>query len=578
MEWKQLLSVQRQSEKMQKSRGVKTDSDSEYKKDILTEFDDDFLSIISSQAFRRLQDKTQVFLLDKSDFVRTRLTHSLEVSTIARQLTEMIIQKMRNFDVTKIMIDKVIEEIPGFEHAIGTVAACAGLLHDTGNPPYGHYGENVIRKWFEKQFQNPNFKYRDKPIGEMLTEQMKADFTRFEGNAQGLRIMAKSRHKAESHDINLTYAVMNTLVKYPNPSDFTYVKEDVKKHKNGYYHAEEDLMREMCTATGTLIDAEKNEYVRHPLVYVMEAADDIAYATADLEDAVMKHCFTVDEFIQFYVKSADEIDKRNMNELIQGLDDDKLKEKVREYNAIRDKMKAESRKGKEYKDKEKLAAWVEERNSLFTTTEERKLLKKLEKTVEAYNTISGNISRLRTTLSKQETRSPESDFVVFENWLTSIRSSLMNSAAFAFSYNYDAIMAGTYKDDLFVGTFVEDTIHILKAAMAEYVYDCDDLVEMELAAKKVVETLLENFVEAVLYYEEDESRISVIDDRFIRKIPSNFKEDYKGAKAKLEESGKPSEEIETEKLYLRLLMVTDYISGMTDSYASNLYKTINGIL
>ena len=566
MEWKQLLSVQRQSEKKQK--------------DLLAEFDDDYLSIISSQAFRRLQDKTQVFLLDKSDFVRTRLTHSLEVSTIARQLTVMIIQKMRDFEKTRPKIEKVIEEIPGFEHAIGTVAACAGLLHDTGNPPYGHYGESVIRKWFEKQFANSDFKYGGKPICEILTEQMKADFTRFEGNAQGLRIMAKSRHKSESHDVNLTYAVMNTLVKYPNPSNFTYVKEDVKKHKNGYYHAEEDLMREMCTATGTLVDAERNEYVRHPLVYVMEAADDIAYATADLEDAVMKHCFTVDEFIQFYVNSADKIDRQNMEAIIQGLDDDKLKDKVRAYNSIREHMKAESRKGEKYKDQDKLEGWVKEREALFSSDsdEELKLFEILEKTVADYNKIMGNISRLRVALRKQTERSPESDFVIFENWLTSIRSSLMNSAAFAFSFNYDAIMAGTYKDDLFVGTYVEDTIEILKATMAAYVYDCDDLVEMELAAKKVVETLLEDFVQAVLYYEEDEEKISVIDDRFIRKIPSNFKEDYKGAKAKLEESGKTSEEIEAEKLYLRLLMVTDYISGMTDSYASNLYKTINGIL
>ena len=566
MEWKQLLSVQRQSEKKQK--------------DLLAEFDDDYLSIISSQAFRRLQDKTQVFLLDKSDFVRTRLTHSLEVSTIARQLTVMIIQKMRDFEKTRPKIEKVIEEIPGFEHAIGTVAACAGLLHDTGNPPYGHYGESVIRKWFEKQFANSDFKYGGKPICEILTEQMKADFTRFEGNAQGLRIMAKSRHKSESHDVNLTYAVMNTLVKYPNPSNFTYVKEDVKKHKNGYYHAEEDLMREMCTATGTLVDAERNEYVRHPLVYVMEAADDIAYATADLEDAVMKHCFTVDEFIQFYINSADKIDRQNMEAIIQGLDDDNLKEKVRAYNSIREHMKAESRKGEKYKDQGKLEGWVKEREALFSSDsdEELKLFEILEKTVADYNKIMGNISRLRVALRKQTERSPESDFVIFENWLTSIRNSLMNSAAFAFSFNYDAIMAGTDKDDLFVGTYVEDTIQILKATMVAYVYDCDDLVEMELAAKKVVETLLEDFVQAVLYYEEDEEKISVIDDRFIRKIPSNFKEDYKGAKAKLEESGKTSEEIEAEKLYLRLLMVTDYISGMTDSYASNLYKTINGIL
>ncbi len=268
MEWKQLLSAERQTERTIEKRI----SD---KFEGISEFDNDYLSIVSSQAFRRLQDKTQVFLLDKSDFVRTRLTHSLEVSTVARQLATMISQNLEKYHLEE--MKKVFEENPVFTHNIGTIVACAGLLHDTGNPPYGHYGENVIRNWFAKQFENKEFKFRGKPIGEILTEQMKADFKYFEGNAQGLRIMSKSRHKEKSHDINLTYAVMNTLVKYPNPSnDFDHRNPDVKRHKNGYYHSEEDIMRKMCESTGTIVDG---RYVRHPLVYIMEAADDIYYCS-----------------------------------------------------------------------------------------------------------------------------------------------------------------------------------------------------------------------------------------------------------------------------------------------------------
>ncbi len=565
MEWKKLLSSERQTEDAIEKRI----SD---KFDVISEFDNDYLSIVSSQAFRRLQDKTQVFLLDKSDFVRTRLTHSLEVSTVARQLATMIVQNLEKFHAEE--MKQVLEEDPAFAHNIGTIVACAGLLHDTGNPPYGHYGENVIRNWFAKQFDNKNFVFRGKPVGEILTDQMKADFRFFEGNAQGLRIMSKSRHKEKSHDINLTYAVMNTLVKYPNPSDdFDREDKDVKKHKNGYYYAEKDIMRRMCESTGTIVDG---QYVRHPLVYIMEAADDIAYSTADLEDAVMKRCFTIDEFIKFYSETADQILNEKYTVFSEKYDG-AVREKIQKYKEIRNRMAVEARKGPK-KDQERIEAWNAEREGLFETGEEKEILKELKTGIEEWKRPVGQIASLKKQIYTQGfDRTPESDFVLFENWLTDTRQWLMNGAAYAFSKNYEAIMAGDYPDDLFVGTYVEDTISILKKTMVRYVYDSEELVEMELAAKQVVESLLSNFIEAVLYYLEpdQEDHMTVIDDRFIRKIPANFREDYKGAVDNLKEAGSDTE---AEKLYLRLLMVTDYISGMTDSYASNLYKVINGIM
>lgn len=565
MEWKQLLSAERQTERTIEKRI----SD---KYEGISEFDNDYLSIVSSQAFRRLQDKTQVFLLDKSDFVRTRLTHSLEVSTVARQLAAMISQNLQKYHAEE--MKHVLEDNPIFTHNIGTIVACAGLLHDTGNPPYGHYGENVIRNWFAKQFDNKDFTFRGKPIGELLTEQMKADFKFFEGNAQGLRIMSKSRHKEKSHDVNLTYAVMNTLVKYPNPSDnFDHENRDVKMHKNGYYHAEEDIMRKMCESTGTLVDG---KYVRHPLVYIMEAADDIAYSTADLEDAVVKRCFTIDEFIKFYSETADKIFDKKYAAFAENYTSPVL-EKIQKYKEIRDKMTFEGRKGKR-KDQARIDEWGEERDALFETEDEKKLLAELKAKVDEWKRPVGQIASLKKNIYSQGfNRTPESDFVLFENWLTDTRQWLMNGAAFAFSKNYKSIMEGSYPDDLFVGTYVEDTIRILKKTMAEYVYDSEELVEMELAAKQVVESLLTNFIEAVLYYQEpdQDEHMTVIDDRFIRKIPANFREDYKGAIEKLAGTDRDND---AEKLYLRLLMVTDYISGMTDSYASNLYKVINGIM
>ena len=558
MEWKNLLSQQRPGNKDEKPKYLEHAT--------VDAFDDDFLSIISSQAFRRLQDKTQVFPLDKSDFVRTRLTHSMEVSTIARQLATMITQDPSDY------LKADFKNNPTYARQIPTIVACAGLLHDTGNPPFGHYGEEVMRDWFRMKFQDPAFTFRGRPVGELLNEQMKADLENFEGNAQGLRIISKSRLKDISHDVNLTYAVMNTLIKYPNPStDFDHDDPDVKRHKLGYYYAERHIMEDICTATGTL---ENGTYLRHPLVFIMEAADDIAYATADLADSVKKECFTLDEFIAFFESRIDKTIHRQIQPLLDSCPEE-IQAKINQYLDYRKKMSAEARKGPALKDTARIDQWNAERTALFVTDEEKLVLDKLEQAIDQSKRPQKQLRSLKWKLYQSE-RSPESDFVIFENWLEEVRLWLMRCAAFAFTHNYDAIMAGTYIDDLFIGTYAEDTLAILKATMAKYVYDCHDVVALELSARRIVESLLEDFIRAVMYYEEPDAKgnLGTIDSRFICMIPDNFKQDYLGAKAKLVESG---EENEAELLYLRFLMVTDFISGMTDSFAKNLYQISNGL-
>lgn len=523
MKWEQLLCAERQQKTEPKPK--------QFERFDLDAFDDDYLSTISSQAFRRLQDKTQVFPLDKSDFVRTRLTHSMEVSAIARDLARMIMQS------TSPYLPEELKNDPTIGRHASAIVACAGLLHDTGNPPFGHYGEEVIRDWFRGKFQDSAFTFRGKPVGELLRAadpRMTADLENFEGNAQGLRIISKAGLREGSHDMNLTFAVMNTLIKYPNPStDFDKRSPDTKRHKVGYYYAEREVMERICTATGTKTDA---GYARHPLVYIMEAADDIAYATADLADAVKKGRFTVREFIDFY--------ERELAGVSGSLSEEELPGGIR---IARDQLRA---------------------------------LKKAVYADAAQRGFAGE-SAFRRTLAHSDT--PETEFAVFENWLERVRMWLMYGAEFTFIKNYESIMEGSYTGDLTMGNNGTDTLHILKKATVSFVFDAQELITLELSARRIVESLLSDFVRAALYADEpDEGRyMTTIDDRFLHMIPDNLKLDYLGAKkrvdARVAEGLQTEESAEAEKLYLRFLMVTDFISGMTDSYAKNLYRITNGL-
>lgn len=485
MNWNELLSLETQVEREKEPET--------FEKYPISDLEKDYKSIISSAAFRRLQDKTQVFPLDKSDFVRTRLTHSIEVSTIARQLGIMITRNttpyLQEFFKNN---SEVTDEIP-------VVLSCAGLLHDIGNPPFGHFGEVVIGEWFKKEFRNDNFQYKGKPVAEVLQKQMKLDLENFEGNAQALRILSKVMNRQEGYEINLTYGVVNTLIKYPTSSlEYSSDDEDIKRHKLGYFYSERNTIDLISSVTGT---ANKNEYVRHPLVYLMEAADDIAYSTADLEDAVKKGLLTTEQIIEYFDREIKEITNPFHKKYSQELIDD-LKNRI-----------------------------------------------------------------------DNSARNIENDLIAFQKWMERVRMWLMYAASYRFSKSYDDIMEGVFKCDLFYDTNHQESIRILKGAMSEFVYDNNSILKLELSAKKIINSLLDDFVYAALYWEtekdldEVEFKLSKADKKLINIISSNYKEDYLCAKT----------EDEAENLYLRFLMVTDYISGMTDSYAKNLYQELNGI-
>ena len=206
MEWKKLL-TQARLEEEEKPSEVFNDY-------YISPFERDYEKIVSSATFRRLQDKTQVFPLAKSDFVRTRLTHSIEVSTIAKQLGIMCFQNTSSYrylplDDTELEQEELrIQRIGDIE----AILSCAGLLHDLGNPPFGHVGEEIIREWFKKNLKSIYLcdENDEKSVAELLNEKQIADLENFEGNAQAFRILAKARHQSE---INLPFSISSALIK-----------------------------------------------------------------------------------------------------------------------------------------------------------------------------------------------------------------------------------------------------------------------------------------------------------------------------------------------------------------------------
>jgi dGTPase len=243
-------------------------------------FENDYGRLISSAPIRRLQDKTQVFPLEESDYIRTRLTHSLEVSYLASSIG----QSIENLLLKKEELD------PELKGNLSSLLRVAGLVHDLGNPPFGHFGEEAIKKFFKRYFKD-NKKTT-------LSNLEKADFENFDGNVQTLRILSKLYYFGDEFGYNLNYSSLATIIKYPSNSidgnkkllaqnDYNNLDtEDVKTHtyeiskkKFGFFQSEKEMYSEIDNHL-------KLEHRRHPVVYLLEAADDIAYSAADIEDGI----------------------------------------------------------------------------------------------------------------------------------------------------------------------------------------------------------------------------------------------------------------------------------------------------
>ncbi|MFZ2322236.1 MAG: deoxyguanosinetriphosphate triphosphohydrolase [Ignavibacteriaceae bacterium] len=264
MDWKLLLTDERLG--IEKSQFSKKDGRSQFQKD--------FDRIVFSPAFRRLQDKTQVFPLPESDFVHTRLTHSLEVSVVGRSIGNLVGERILSLH------PKLKKDFTQFH--FGDIVASACLAHDIGNPPFGHSGEDAISEYF-KNGNGKKFKE------EIADEKKWNDLIRFEGNAQGFRIITKLQNQDVKGGLQLTYATLSSLNKYPKESQTDSEEKNPGQKiykKFGFFQSEKEMFKHVAEKTG-LSKPDKDEkylWCRHPLSYLVEAADDICYSIMDLED------------------------------------------------------------------------------------------------------------------------------------------------------------------------------------------------------------------------------------------------------------------------------------------------------
>lgn len=486
LEWEKLLSTKRERETTHKTEGDYV---------VRNEFEADYDRIVGSSSIRRLQDKAQVFPLQQNDVARSRLTHSIEVSALARSLGKSVGRALEErHDFTPEQTDQ-----------FAAILQVAGLIHDLGNPPFGHYGETVIRNWFTKAF-------RETPLLEtphlVLSEQAQNDFRYFDGNVQNLRIVSRLQVQNDTYGANFTYATLGTIIKYPWPSDNRW--NDKKKF--GYFKSEEDLAKDIRETLGL------PENTRHPATYLLEAADDIIYLCDDIEDGAKKG----------YINWNDE------------------------YKKIKDALPL-------YRD--------EELKQLFD-----------------------DIDYINETCIDQRMEPQEQITACVRNFRNSVQGFLFKHAVKAFLDNYGAIMSGGPHPELELLGGDKDLTDQLRRVTRENCFNCREVLSLELVGDRAISTLLDIFVPAVLTNTgKDLMDVKKYPGKLFKRISPNFVYRVLNSHMTPEEIAEElperrknldqfmANQINGLTAYDRLHLVTDFISGMTDSYAVNLYQVLTGM-
>ncbi len=439
MKWENLISAKRLGQELRHSE--RHDDRSEFKRD--------YDRLIFSAPFRRLQNKTQVFPLPGSIFVHNRLTHSLEVASVGMSLGNDVARHLTKRHPE--LRDTLFEEI-------GTIVAAACLAHDMGNPPFGHSGEKAIQTFFA---EGPGQELQSK-----LDFRFWSDITHFDGNAYAFRLLTHRFQGRRPGGFVMTYSTLASIVKYPYPSYFA------KKSKFGFFTTEYEVYSRLANELGIpLISAGNGHecWARHPLVYLVEAADDICYEIMDIEDAHKLKILTYDETEQLLLGFFDEDTQSKIRHRItdEGLDD-------------------------------------------------------------------------------------ENERVVYLRACTI--GLLVNLCVDVFVEHEDELLAGTFSGPLVdhISDRAREAYKTCADLSVKRIYRSKVVLDTELAGYKIIENLMHTFVEAVIHSDRYHSQ------QLLNMVSSQY-------------------DIHADDLETRVMAVIDYICGMTDVYALELYQKINGL-
>lgn len=413
---------------------------------IRSPFHKDYDRILFSPAFRRLQDKTQVYPLAQNDNVRRRLTHSLEVASIGRCLGRRTAEILRANNCLPTNVDM---------DAMGLVVAAACLAHDIGNPPFGHAGEKAVGKWFKNK---ENIEKLRSTSSDQITDNELNDFQNFDGNAQGFRILTSLQDIPSYGGMRLTAATLASFVKYPS-----ILPIQKPSTKFGVFQSEIDEFGRIASSCKLERKAEPQTWQRHPLNYLMEAADDICYLCADTEDAYHMELFSFQET------------KELLEDMAYGY-------KKSRFDKMNDQAK---------------------------------------------------ISYL----------------------VASAIGNLIEEVSNVFEINFEALTIGQRDTPLINSIKSFDCTERIRQRLKEDVFKSTHMAKIEVMGFEIITYFLDQLVPSVI--DQQKSERDPFCERFLRII-----------------SELPNVE---DTLYYRLLRVTDFISGMTDSYALKLYQELRGI-
>ena len=437
MDWRKLISAKRLGMEAYHGEG---DVD---RSDFLRDYD----RLIFSAPFRRLQNKTQVFPLPGSIFVHNRLTHSLEVACVGRSLGNR---------VSRILLERHPELADSLVGEIGSIVSAACLAHDLGNPPFGHSGERAIAAYFAEG--------KGRQLREQLSEEEWNDIIHFEGNANAFRLLTHQFNGRRRGGFALTYSTLASIVKYPFSSYYAGGKP-----KFGFFQTEAETFRTIADELGLIRLSREGEplrYCRHPLVFLVEAADDICYQMMDIEDAYKLKILTREETIALLSPFIEEHKRGHLTEVL----------------------------------------------DMVTDTNEQ-------------------IAYLRSK----------------------VIGILIDECADAFMRHEEEILNGTFSEPLIKHASERCRLayrHCSEVAVKK-IYRSRDVLDIELAGFRIINTLIELMIDAVIHPDNAYSRL------LIDRVSSQYN-------------------LYAPSLYGKVQAVFDYISGMTDVFALDLYRKING--